>query len=563
MKIFIIKWRFLILLSFILIFLLSLIMRITYLQIINPNNLIHESNMRSLRIETIPVSRGMILDRNKHPLAVSVPVHAIWVDPKELNNRGGIIKNIYWEALSNALSISFEQLFQRINNNPNSRFVYLARQVNSEIGEYIHQLNLPGIHLKEESRRYYPIGQAAAHIIGITNIDGQGIEGLEKSFDPWLSGIPGKRKIRKDRFGKIIEHIILKKTQKSKNLILSIDGNLQTIVYKKLKKSVALNKAESGTAILVDVNTGEILAMTNVPSYNPNNLTKTNNSMMRNRAITDIFEPGSIIKPIVIVSALQKGVITENSIIDTRPYVLNGYRIKDVVDYESLTIEGILKKSSNVGVSKIALSMPIETLLETYQLFGLDKSTKLGLIGESNGFFPKNKKWTGIEKATLSYGYGLMVTPLQLAQVYTTIGGIGFMHPLSIIKINKTNIGKQIFSPIIIRQVIRMMESVALPGGSGVQAAVHGYRIAVKTGTSKKVGSDGIYVNKYIACAAGIAPVENPRFALVVVINDPKGGRYYGGSVSAPVFSEIMNIVLHYMNILPDKLPENTTIVNR
>uniref|UniRef100_A0A1A9UK71 Polynucleotide phosphorylase 1 n=1 Tax=Glossina austeni TaxID=7395 RepID=A0A1A9UK71_GLOAU len=320
-------------------FLECLIIRITYLQIINPNNLIHESNMRSLRIETVPVSRGMILDRNRHPLAVSVPVHAVWVDPKELNDRGGIVKNIYWEALSNALSISFEQLSQRINNNINSRFVYLARQVNSEIGEYIHQLNLPGIHLKKESRRYYPIGQAAAHIIGITNIDGQGIEGLEKSFDPWLSGIPGKRKIRKDRFGKIIEHIVLKKTQKAKNLILSIDGNLQTIVYKKLKQSVELNKAESGTAILVDVNTGEILAMTNIPSYNPNNLIKINNSMMRNRAITDIFEPGSIIKPVVIVSALQKGIITINSTIDTRPYILNGYRVKDVVNYDNLSIE--------------------------------------------------------------------------------------------------------------------------------------------------------------------------------------------------------------------------------
>ncbi|MDQ1237722.1 MAG: peptidoglycan glycosyltransferase FtsI [Wigglesworthia glossinidia] len=562
MKIRLIKWRFLILLSLVLISLFILIIRITYLQIINPNDLIRESNMRSLRIESIPVSRGMILDRNKRPLAVSVPVHAIWVDPKELNDHGGIIKNIYWEALSDTLSISFDQLFQRVNNNPNSRFVYLARQVNSEIGEYIKQLNLPGIHLKKESKRYYPIGQAAAHIIGITNIDSQGIEGLEKSFDPWLSGMPGKRKIRKDRFGKIIEHILLKKIQQSKDLILSIDGNLQTLVYKKLKQSVELNKAESGTAILVNVNTGEILAMTNIPSYNPNNLVKTNKSMMRNRAITDIFEPGSIVKPIVIISALQQGIIKENSIIDTRPYILNGYRIKDVVDYDSLTAEGILKKSSNVGVSKIALSMPIESLLETYQLFGLDRSTKLGLIGESNGFFPKNKKWSNIEKATFSYGYGLMVTPLQLAQVYATIGSMGFMYPLSIIKMNQPIIGKQIFSPIIIRKVIRMMESVALPGGSGVQAAVNGYRVAVKTGTAKKVGSDGVYINKYIACAAGIAPVEHPRFALVVVINDPKGGKYYGGSVSAPLFSEIMNIVLHQMNVLPDKLPENTLIVN-
>uniref|UniRef100_A0A1B0C1S4 Phospho-N-acetylmuramoyl-pentapeptide-transferase n=1 Tax=Glossina palpalis gambiensis TaxID=67801 RepID=A0A1B0C1S4_9MUSC len=562
MKIRLIKWRFLILLSLVLISLFILIIRITYLQIINPNDLIRESNMRSLRIESIPVSRGMILDRNKRPLAVSVPVHAIWVDPKELNDHGGIIKNIYWEALSDTLSISFDQLFQRVNNNPNSRFVYLARQVNSEIGEYIKQLNLPGIHLKKESKRYYPIGQAAAHIIGITNIDSQGIEGLEKSFDPWLSGMPGKRKIRKDRFGKIIEHILLKKIQQSKDLILSIDGNLQTLVYKKLKQSVELNKAESGTAILVNVNTGEILAMTNIPSYNPNNLVKTNKSMMRNRAITDIFEPGSIVKPIVIISALQQGIIKENSIIDTRPYILNGYRIKDVVDYDSLTAEGILKKSSNVGVSKIALSMPIESLLETYQLFGLDRSTKLGLIGESNGFFPKNKKWSNIEKATFSYGYGLMVTPLQLAQVYATIGSMGFMYPLSIIKMNQPIIGKQIFSPIIIRKVIRMMESVALPGGSGVQAAVNGYRVAVKTGTAKKVGSDGVYINKYIACAAGIAPVEHPRFALVVVINDPKGGKYYGGSVSAPLFSEIMNIVLHQMNVLPDKLPENTLIYN-
>ncbi|BAC24358.1 ftsI [Wigglesworthia glossinidia endosymbiont of Glossina brevipalpis] len=562
MSIILIKWRFLFLILLIIFSFFILILRITYLQIINPYYLIKESNMRSLRIEPISITRGMILDRKKRPLAISVPVSSVWADPKEINSNFGIVKDIYWKALSDALSISFDQLIKKINDNPNSRFVYLSRQVNSDISDYIDQLKLPGIYLKKEFKRYYPIGQAAAHIIGITNIDSQGIEGIEKSFDDWLSGIPGKKKIRKDRFGKIIDFLLLKKSKKSKDLILSIDINLQTLIYKELKKSVELHKAESGTAILVDVNNGEILAMTNAPSYNPNNLSKTKKSIMRNIAITDNFEPGSIIKPIVIISALQKNIIKENTLIDTRPYIVDGYKIKDVVDYKELDTEGILKKSSNVGVSKIALSMPFGYLLDTYRLFGLDKSTKLGLVGESNGFFPKKNKWSELEKATFSYGYGLMVTPLQLAHMYATIGNIGLMNPLSIIKVNEPINGKQISSPSIIRKVINMMESVALPGGSGVKASVQGYRVAVKTGTAKKVGPYGNYINKYISFAAGIAPANNPKFALIVIINDPKAGKYYGGSVSAPIFSKIMNNVLHEMNIIPNYFPENTIFIN-
>ncbi|MEQ4532046.1 MAG: peptidoglycan glycosyltransferase FtsI [Mixta sp.] len=553
-----VSWRFALLCGGIFLALTGLLLRVAYLQVINPDRLVREGDMRSLRVQSIPTARGMITDRAGRPLAVSVPVNAIWADPKELHDRGGITLDSRWKALADALSIPLDQLASRVNANPKGRFVYLARQVNPAIGDYIKKLKLPGIHLREESRRYYPAGQVTSHLIGFTNIDGQGIEGVEKSFDRWLTGQPGERTVRKDRFGRVIEDISSVDSQAAHNLALSIDERLQALVYRELNNAVAFNKAESGTAVLVDVNTGEVLAMANSPAYNPNNLSNTPKDVMRNRAITDIFEPGSTVKPMVVMTALQRGVVRENSVLNTLPYRVNGHEIKDVARYNELTLTGILQKSSNVGVSKLALAMPSSALVETYSRFGLGKPTNLGLVGESSGLYPHKQRWSDIERATFSFGYGLMVTPLQLARVYATIGSYGIARPLSITKVDPPVPGERAFPEQLVKTVVHMMESVALPGGGGVKAAIKGYRIAIKTGTAKKVGPDGRYVNKYIAYTAGVAPASHPRFALVVVINDPQAGKYYGGAVSAPVFGAIMGGVLRTMNIEPDALPTGT-----
>ena len=552
-----VSWRFALLCGCILLALGGLLSRVAWLQVINPDKLVKEGDLRSLRVQAVPTARGMISDRGGRPLAVSVPVNAIWADPKELHDAGGVTLDSRWKALSDALSIPIDQLAARVNANPKGRFIYLARQVNPAIGEYVKKLKLPGIHLREESRRYYPAGQVTSHLIGFTNIDGEGIEGIEKSFDKWLTGEPGERTVRKDRYGRVIEDISSVDSRAAHNLTLSIDERLQALVYRELNNAVAFNKAESGTAVLVDVNTGEVLAMANSPAYNPNNLSDTAKDLMRNRAITDIFEPGSTVKPMVVMTALQRGVVKENSVLNTVPYRVNGHEIKDVARYNELTLTGVLQKSSNVGVSRLALAMPSSALVETYARFGLGKPTNLGLVGESSGLYPKKQRWSDIERATFSFGYGLMVTPLQLARVYATIGSYGINRPLSITKVDPPVAGQRVFDESLVKTVMHMMESVALPGGGGVKAAIKGYRIAIKTGTAKKVGPDGRYVNKYIAYTAGVAPASHPRFALVVVINDPQAGKYYGGAVSAPVFGAIMGGVLRTMNIEPDALPTN------
>ncbi|ADD75880.1 cell division protein FtsI (penicillin-binding protein 3) [Pantoea sp. PA1] len=552
-----VSWRFALLCGCILLALGGLLSRVAWLQVINPDKLVKEGDLRSLRVQAVPTARGMISDRGGRPLAVSVPVNAIWADPKELHDAGGVTLDSRWKALSDALSIPIDQLAARVNANPKGRFIYLARQVNPAIGEYVKKLKLPGIHLREESRRYYPAGQVTSHLIGFTNIDGEGIEGIEKSFDKWLTGEPGERTVRKDRYGRVIEDISSVDSRAAHNLTLSIDERLQALVYRELNNAVAFNKAESGTAVLVDVNTGEVLAMANSPAYNPNNLSDTAKDLMRNRAITDIFEPGSTVKPMVVMTALQRGVVKENSVLNTVPYRVNGHEIKDVARYNELTLTGVLQKSSNVGVSRLALAMPSSALVETYARFGLGKPTNLGLVGESSGLYPKKQRWSDIERATFSFGYGLMVTPLQLARVYATIGSFGIARPLSITKVDPPVGGERVFPEALVKTVVHMMESVALPGGGGVKAAIKGYRVAIKTGTAKKVGPDGRYVNKYIAYTAGVAPASRPRFALVVVINDPQAGKYYGGAVSAPVFGAIMGGVLRTMNIEPDALPTN------
>lgn len=532
--------------------------RVAWLQIVTPTSLVKQEDMRSLREVTIASPRGMITDREGRPLAVSVPVNAVWADPKTIISKGGVGYNERWQALARALHLSLSTLAERVNSNPGGRFIYLARQISPQQAEWVDDLNLPGINLREESRRFYPAGHVAANLIGFTNIDGQGIEGLEKSFNNQLMGKPGSRLVRKDKFGHVIENITEVTPVPAHQLQLSIDERLQAVTEDALDNAVTWNKAESGAAVLVNIATGEILSMASFPDFNPNNREGAVLDDFRNRAISDTFEPGSTVKPLVIMTALQQGIVQPDSVIDTHPFYLDGHRIRDVGFYPELSLTGILQKSSDTGVSHLSLAMPVQKLLDTYKSFGFGDPTGLGLTGESSGLMPQRRYWSDLDRATFAFGYGLMVTPLQLAHVYATIGSFGIYRPLSITRIDPPVIGTRVMPEALVHQVEHMMESVALPGGGGTKAAVRDYRVAVKTGTAKKIGDDGKYVDKYVAYTAGVAPASDPKFALVVVINNPQNGAYYGGAVSAPVFSQIMGDVLRLENVKPDGMPADS-----
>ncbi|MCT8795647.1 cell division protein FtsI [Glaesserella parasuis] len=516
-------------------------------------------------------------------------------DPRAiLNNKN----EDYWTLLARATALDYNVLIQRIRNNPNSmflhleneyaqlerqkmqelakaldmkysvmmdklyasanqRFLYISRHESDVIGDYARALKIDGLVLKAETRRFYPLAEEISQLIGFTDVDDkQGSEGIERSFDSLLVGKNGKQVIRKDARGNVIEHIRDEKKYDPQDVMLSIDEELQSMVYRELKKAVIENKAESGTAVLVDIQTGEVLAMANAPSFNPNNRAEFKSELARNRAITDTFEPGSTVKPLVVLTALQNKVTYPSEVISTRPFVVNGHTIKDVAPRDSLTLTGILQKSSNIGVSRLALRMPSTALVETYSKVGFGKDTGLGL-GEQRGTNGDRKRWADIERATMAYGYGFNVTPLQLARAYATLGSFGVYRPLSITKVDPPVLGDRVLPEKITRDVVKMMESVAQKGEGGQRAMVDGYRVAVKTGTVRKL-EKGQYVKKHFAYTAGIAPASNPRFALVVLINEPKAGNYYGGAISAPLFSSIMTYTLKARNIKPDNLTEET-----
>ncbi|EXI63230.1 cell division protein FtsI [Mannheimia granulomatis] len=474
-----------------------------------------------------------------------------------LDNENAELERKKFQALSKEIGRSYNDVMTELYAKNRQRFVYLSRHESEAISEYAKELDISALVVKVESRRFYPLAEESSQLIGFTDKDDMhGSEGLERSFDSLLIGKNGKQIIRKDAKGNIVENIRSEKQYDPQDVMLSIDEELQSMVYGEIKKAVQENNAESGTAVLVDVQTGEILAMANAPSFNPNKRDSFKPELMRNRAITDTFEPGSTVKPFTVLTALQQGVTYRDEVISTRPFVVNGHTIKDVAPRDSLTLTGILQKSSNIGVSRLALRMPSTALVDTYTKIGFGKDTGLGL-GEQRGSNGDRKRWADIERATLSYGYGLNVTPLQLARAYATLGSFGIYRPLSITKVDPPVIGERVLPEKITRDVVHMMESVAAKGEGGQRAAVDGYRVAIKTGTARKL-ENGKYVEKYIAYTAGLAPASDPRFALVVLVNEPKAGNYYGGFVSAPLFSRIMGYTLKQRNIKPDNLTEDT-----
>ena len=433
------------------------------------------------------------------------------------------------------------------------------------MAEYVDKLDIPGIYLRRESRRYYPTGEVAAQIIGITDVDDNGIEGLERLYDEWLTGTPGSRKIRRDAKGRQVEILETKSGEAAGNLQLTIDQRIQALAYREIKEAMLYYQASSASAIVLDVHTGEVLAMVNAPSFNPNDRSDVAPHRMRNRVITDAFEPGSALKPMAVLAALEFGGVKVGDIVDTNPgwMRLGGSLVKDFRNYGELTLEGIIQHSSNMGTSKLALSVPKPFLLDTYYNMGLMSDTGSNMPGESNGIFHERSRWSEFELATLSFGYGISVTTAQLARMYATLGNGGIKRPLQIIKKPQTEgwqpAEERVISEKNAAAILEMMESVTQKGGTAVKAAVPGYRVAGKTGTSRKAVAGG-YGEEYVNIFAGVAPVSNPQLVTVVLINEPGGDLYHAGDTAAPVFSAIMGGSLQLLNIAPDDKQVTSTL---
>lgn len=535
--------------------------RAAYIQVIEPDQLIKQGDNRTKRVREAAAHRGLIMDRNGQELAVSIPVQAIYADPKIIAQQDSLSDVRRWDALAKLLNNDTKALMAKVSN-PKRRFVYLQRQVTPAMANYVDELDIPGVYLRDESRRYYPSGEVSAHVIGFTNVDDKGIEGIEYLFNEYLTGTPDRRYIRRDRKGRQVELLQEKEGKKANDLVLTIDQRIQALAYKEIKKALTVYQARSASALVIDVETAEVLAMVNGPSYNPNNRKNTGAHRIRNRVVTDAFEPGSAVKPLAVLSALEFGEIKKDDIIDTHPgwMRLGGSRVQDSHNYGELDLRSIIQKSSNMGTTKLALSVPKEFLLDTYYNMGLMSDTGMSLLGESAGLFHERSRWSEFELATLSFGYGLSVTTAQLGRMYTTLANGGANRELTIIKNDKQKEAEQVFSAQNTQAVLEMMESVTQKGGSGTKAAVAGYRVAGKTGTSRKAIAGG-YGDNYVNIFAGVAPVSDPQIVVVVLINEPGGDLYYAGDTAAPVFSKIMGGALQLLNVAPDGL-KATNVAN-
>ncbi len=548
-------WRYLVVLCLMGLVALAVCGRLVYLQVESQDFLQDQGDRRVLRAETIPAYRGMIQDRNNEPLAVSTPVTTLWANPKEL-----VTQQHAWGVLAQKLGISERLLKNRILHNQEKQFIYLQRHMNPAKASEILQLNIAGVYGKEERRRYFPASEVTAHVVGFTDIDEVGQEGLELAYEEQLKGVAGKKRVIKDLRRRTIKDVgLIASAVPGNDITLSIDLRAQYLAYRELLSAVKEYQASAGTAVAIDIQTGEVLAMVNQPSYNPNNRSHSDVASLRNRAVTDLFEPGSTVKPFTIAAALESGKWHVNSMVDTTPgYLRVGSKsIRDLSNYGVIDLTTIIAKSSNVGASKLALSLEENALSDMFGRLGLGQSTGIGFPGESVGLLPARMRWRPIEIATLSYGYGLSVSAIQLAQAYAVLGAGGIKRPVSLMKVEQEVPGERVLDEKIARQVVHMMENVTGEHGTAKRASVPGYRVAGKTGTVHKVSAGGYQDHDYLALFAGVAPVENPRIAMVVVIDDPKGDAYYGGLVAAPVFSRIMAGLLRVKNIPPDKTVEN------
>lgn len=547
-------WRFRLVLGLLAAMVGAIGWRIVDLQVVDQDFLQKHGDARSVRHIPIPAHRGLVTDRHGEPLAVSTPVTALWANPREMS---GALKRV--AELADALGQDRKALTERIKANATREFLYLARGLTPEQGQQVLDLKVPGVYAQEEFRRFYPAGEVAAHLVGFTDIDDKGREGMELAYEDWLAGVPGRRQVLKDRRGHLIKDVqVVRNAKPGKTLALSIDLRLQYLAHRELRAAMQEHGAKAATLVMIDVRSGEILAMANQPTYNPNNRRNLQPAAMRNRAMIDVFEPGSTVKPFSIAAALSSGRYTPASVIDTSPgwMRIGRYTIRDVSRGGMLDLTGILKKSSNVGVSKIALSLGAEPIHSMMYHAGFGQDTGLGFPGERVGNLPSHQRWRDAEIASLAYGYGLSVTAVQLAHAYATLANDGKAVPLSLLRVDEPGPARQVIDPQVAETVLRMLQAVVEEeGGGGVRAQVPGYHVGGKSGTAKKVSGTGGYTESaYRAFFAGVAPVSDPRIAMVVMIDEPSASGYFGGLVAAPVFSKVAARALRLLNVAPDNL---------
>jgi cell division protein FtsI (penicillin-binding protein 3) len=441
-------------------------------------------------------------------------------------------------------------------------FIYLKRHADPDLVKAVKSLGIRGVSTQREYKRYYPAAEVTSHFIGFTNIDDKGQEGLELAYDDWLSGKPGKKRVLKDRLNRIVKNIeSIESSQPGKELTLSIDRRVQYLAYRELAAAVKYHQAKGGSLVMLDIKTGEIMAMVGHPSYNPNNRRGLKSQFFRNRAVTDVFEPGSTMKPFTVAAGLESGIYTPHTAINTSPgyFKVGDHTIRDMRNYGNIDVSTVITKSSNVGASKIALSLEPEQYWDTLSRFGFGQPVGSGFPGESAGILSPYNTWSDVEMATLSFGYGLSVTPLQLAHAYSVLATGGVMLPVSFLKVSGSVSGKRVIPENTARQIRKMMETVVSEEGTGKRAAVRGYRVIGKTGTVYKYIRGGYSDDRYLSVFAGIAPASEPRFAMVVLIDEPGGDHHYGGVVAAPVFSRVMEGTFRILNIPPDDLPAFTS----
>jgi cell division protein FtsI (penicillin-binding protein 3) len=513
-----------------------------------------QGDARHLRVVRVPAHRGIITDRHGEPLAISTPVESLWVNPRELATERG-----RWGELTAVLGLKSDTLHRVIAERIEREFVYLRRHVAPDVARKVLSLGLKGVYRQREYRRYYPHAEISAHVVGFTDIDGKGREGMELAFNDWLEGQSGAKRVVRDRLGRTIDEVeSIRAPRQGHQLRLSIDQRLQYLAYRTLKAAVQRHQARSASLVLVDSTTGEVLAAVNQPSYNPNARSRGNRGAQRNRAVTDVFEPGSTLKPFTVAVGIQTGIYDATSFIDTNPGRLRigSHVVKDKRNYGRINLSTVLTKSSNVGVSKIALAVEPRDMWHTLSQLGLGQTTGSGFPGESAGILTPYKGWGDIHRATMAFGYGLSVTPLQLAQAYLAIANDGRMPTLSFQKLERAGGGRQVLEPQVAADVRAMLEGVVSPQGTARRAAIPGYRVAGKTGTVRKPTPGGYSKDRFMAIFAGMAPASSPRLVAVVVVDEPGGEQYYGGQVAAPVFRDVMAGALRLLGIPPDKPEE-------
>lgn len=535
--------------------LVALVLRAIDLQVLSRDFLTQQGEQRQVRTLTESAHRGMVTDRNGEPLAISAPVQTAWANPKDL-----LEQRDRWSELAEALQVDADWLAERIEARAGREFMYLRRHMLPAQAEKVTALRVQGVGLTREFRRYYPHGETTSHILGYTDIDDRGQEGVELAFNDWLSGSPGAKRVLRDRHGRSIRDVAsIRPARDGRTLRLTIDQRLQYLAYRELKAAVAEHDAQGGSAVLLDARTGDVLAMVNQPSFNPNNRGSIRSERARNRALTDSMEPGSVIKPFTVAAALDAGVIDPNVTLDTRPGTMRVGRltVRDFRDYGVIDLTTLIARSSNVGATKLALDMPPDRFWQVLHQAGFGQSTGTHFPGEVGGRLRDFPSWREVEQATMGYGYGLSITPLQMAAAYTAFANDGQRIPVRLVHTaDDLREPAGVMTPETAHRVLAMMEHTIGSEGTARQAAIDGYRIAGKTGTSRKSGQGGYTEDRYISSFVGLAPASDPRFVMAVVIDEPNAGTYFGGAVAAPVFRNVIASALRMFNVRPDAMPD-------